>query len=118
MPAHPIPQSGLRIAQSGTHWGSPVCDGIKPDRKPDCLVDQSPRAVICLAGAFLDALRALGQLAHRDERAPGQFATESRTNFRAVTDNADVVIVAHAFGLRALDDEVLEETIDGVGDTV
>ena len=51
-----------------------------------------------------------------DERRVLGRAGQTRLHLLAVADHADVKVVAHAVRLGALQDEVLQQPVDGVGD--
>jgi len=78
----------------------------------------SAGAVIDLARPLLDAQRIVGDGADRHESLSGEAAAQRRGDFAAVADDADVEIIADAVGLGAFEDEILQQTIDGVGDAL
>ena len=100
--------------QGQTHRRSAAGLGLEPDGELEFLFEDAAGAVIDLAGALLDAQRVVRQRAHGDEMLPGQAAAECRGDRSAVSNRANVEIIANPFGLCALQDEVLKEPIDGV----
>ncbi len=92
--------------------------GLEPDGELERLFEDAAGAVIDLARPLLDAQRIVGDGADGHQGLAGQVAAQRRDDAAAVADDADVEVIADAVGLGALEDEILQQAIDGVGDAL
>ncbi len=90
--------------------------GLEPDGELERLLEDAAGAVIDLARPRLDAQGIVSDGADGSQGLPGEGAAQRRGDAAAVADDADVEVIADAVGLGALENEVLQQAIDGVGD--
>ena len=91
---------------------------LEPDRKFEFLLDEATGAVVHLARALLNPQGIVGDGADGHQAAAGQGAAEAGSGAAAVADDADVEVVADAFGLRTFQGQVLQQAIDDVRDAL
>jgi len=78
----------------------------------------SPSTIIHFLCPLLNAGRHVPDFADRDKLPAGQGATQGWTCPRSVADHSNVVVVADTLFLCALDDKVLKEAVDRIGDAL
>src|SRR5579872_4085991 len=118
MVRRPLREDGARLGEGLTHGGAALSHGIEPNREFDRLIHKTAGAVINLFGALFHAGWVVGYLAYGSQLLAGKGAREGGTHVRAVSEDAHVVVIADALGLSAFDDEILEQSVDRVGNPV
>ena len=114
----PCGQSCVSAAQRIGHWRSALGLRIDPARKLYGLLHQPTYAVRNPSAAIFDAKRLVGQAADRHNGAVAGQAAQPGLYPRAVAEDADFEIVAHAFVLRAANDQRRQQTVDDRGQLV
>src|SRR5262249_4090211 len=110
----PLLQRAVRQLERLAHRRGARGLGVEPDRELHLDLGDAAGAVVFLLRALLDAGRVVRDRADARQRLAAQLTHQRRLDLLAVADDADVVVVAHAFGLGALDRQVREQLVDGV----
>lgn len=114
----PRRDEALSVLKRAVHRGPAVGDRVHPQREVDDGLHQAAGTVGHLLASLVDASRIVRHLAERDDVAAGERTRERRADGGAVTDDRDVEVVAYTFFLCALDRELSEEPVDGVGNDI
>ena len=114
MPTHPAGQQVVREIQRCAHRGGAFGRGFKPHGEFHLLNDFSTRAVVNFFRALIHAGRGFGDFTQGHQIAASQRSGKGGTNLRTVTNDADIVKITHAFAARTFDDEIVQQSVNGV----
>jgi hypothetical protein len=110
----PAFQDRERLLQNLAHRRRTSGSRIEPDRKLDNLIYQPTRSVVYFLGPFLDPSRMIREQANRNKCLSGKSSSKGRSHRRPIAEDANVEVIPHALGLGALDNKILQQSVDGI----
>ena len=118
MPSDPAFENMMGHAESLSHRRGAFRHWLKPDGEFDLLSDGSTSAIVHLLGAFFDAGRRIGDFAQGHEIATRQLSAKAGSDLGTIPNDTNLVEITNPFAARALDDQVVEQPVDRVGNAL